>query len=253
MTRRDRAERRDERDAGEVERARDERGRGDREVRIRGLREQREDPAEAPADELHRPPAGVVGDGPHRAREHVLDPVLQPERAVAEADGAVVDEVGLVPALQQVLGERAAAPQVEAERGRRERRDEQHRQRGRAAAAAAERVVAVHAPLRALVDQRRRHPPRVGEPAAHGGVVEVDGGGDRVGGGRDQAHRCGPIDGGRRSRTAAPRIAGVANVCRCAARPGGARSGRHPGRMRTAAGFPLASLTGKRDGKRREA
>ena len=47
----------------------------------------------------------------------VVDPVLEPEVAVGERDGAVLDEVGRVPEAQQVLGQRAAAAQVEADAG----------------------------------------------------------------------------------------------------------------------------------------
>ena len=90
------------------------------------LGQQREDPAEAPADELHGAPARVVRHGPHGARDHVVEPVLEPERAVAEAHGPVVDEVGRVAAAEEVLGHGAAAAQVEAERRRGERRHEQH-------------------------------------------------------------------------------------------------------------------------------
>src|SRR3712207_8361214 len=50
-----------------------------------------------------------------------------PERAVAEPDRAVVDEVGRVAERDQVLGEAAAAAQVEAAGGRGERRrSEEH-------------------------------------------------------------------------------------------------------------------------------
>ena len=47
------------------------------------MREQRHDPAQAPSDDLHRPAARVLGGrGPDRRRDHVLDPVLEPELAV---------------------------------------------------------------------------------------------------------------------------------------------------------------------------
>ena len=52
-------------------------------------------PRHQPTSCTGRPPASS-DDGAHGLRDHVLDPVLEPERAVAEADPAVVDEVGLV-------------------------------------------------------------------------------------------------------------------------------------------------------------
>src|SRR5687768_16005513 len=69
--------------------------------------------------------------------------VLQAECAVGELDLAVVDEVDVVAAQQQVLGERAAAPQVEAERRRGERRDEQDGPGGLARRGLLHRQVAV--------------------------------------------------------------------------------------------------------------
>ena len=122
----DRPQRRDDRHAREVERAADERDVADRQVRVAGMREQREDAAEAPADQVHGPIAGVRGRGADGLGDDRVEPVLEPERAVGELDLAVVDDVDLVAGQQQVLGERAAAPQVEAERRRGERRHEQH-------------------------------------------------------------------------------------------------------------------------------
>ena len=98
----------------------------DGQVRVARVREQREDAAEAPADQPDRPPAGVGGRGADRLGDHLVEEVLEPERAVGELDLPVVDDVGLLPRQQQVLGERAAPPQVEAERGRGQRRHEQH-------------------------------------------------------------------------------------------------------------------------------
>ena len=100
----DRAQRRDQRDLGEVERARDQRDRRDRQLRVGAERQQREDAAEAPAHDLHGPAAGVLGGGADRARHDLLDPVLEPERAVGVLDLAVVDEVGRAAALHEVLG-----------------------------------------------------------------------------------------------------------------------------------------------------
>src|SRR3712207_8857160 len=54
--------------------------------------------------------------------------LFRSEVAVGERDRAVLDEVGRVAAAQEVLGQAVAAAQVEAPRGRGERRDEQDRQ-----------------------------------------------------------------------------------------------------------------------------
>src|SRR3712207_7785295 len=56
--------------------------------------------------------------------------LFRSEVAVGERDRAVLDEVGRVAAAQEVLGQAVAAAQVEAPRGRGERRGEQERQRG---------------------------------------------------------------------------------------------------------------------------
>ena len=91
-------------------------------------------PRHQPTSCTGRPPASSRG-GADRVRDDVLDPVLEPEPAVGVLDLPVVDEVGRAAAVQQVLGDRAAAPQVEADRGRGQRRDEQHRRRACAGAA----------------------------------------------------------------------------------------------------------------------
>jgi hypothetical protein len=126
-------------------------------------------------DELHRRAAGVLAHPPDRGRDDVLDPVLEAEVAVGERDRAVLDEVGRMALAQQVLGHAVAAAQVEAERRRGERRDEQDRQpvelgrRGRA-------QVAEDRALRLLEDDPRRGGAQVGHPAARDLVEEVGGG-----------------------------------------------------------------------------
>ena len=173
--RRDRPQRRDQRHLREVERARDQRHAA--RPAASGRR------ASASSDRIpprHQPTsctgaaAGVLARGADRLRHDVLDPVLEAERAVGVLDLAVVDEVGRAARPQQVLGDRAAAAQVEADRGRGERRHEQHRL-ARAARVPSSRVVAAHGALRALVDHRRGHPAQVGEAAAERAVVEVGG------------------------------------------------------------------------------
>ena len=59
-----RAQRRHQRHLGHVDRRAEHRQRRDRQVGRVGGREHREDPAEAPADHVHRPAAGVLGHGP---------------------------------------------------------------------------------------------------------------------------------------------------------------------------------------------
>src|SRR2546430_13398882 len=63
-----------------------------------------------------------------RSRQDVVDPVLETEFAVGVADLAVLEQVGGMAEGEQVLGQRAAAAQVEAQRRRRERRHEQDRE-----------------------------------------------------------------------------------------------------------------------------
>jgi hypothetical protein len=126
-------------------------------------------PRHQPCD-LHRQVARVVRDRLDGRRDHLVDPVLEPELAVAEGDRPVVDEIRGVAEREQVLGHARTAPEVEAARRRGQRRDEQDR---RPAPAAVGRAVAVHRPLRPLVDDRagsgrevgdtrpERHVPRV--------------------------------------------------------------------------------------------
>ena len=69
-----RAHRRHDPHLPEVERARHERDRVDRQRLVAGERQQRHDPAQAPADERDRRPAGVGADAAHRGRDDVLAP-----------------------------------------------------------------------------------------------------------------------------------------------------------------------------------
>ena len=85
-------------------------------------------PRHQPTSCTGRPPASSLTRA-DRVGDDVLDPVLEAELLVGEGDVAVLDEVGRVAEREQVLGHRAAAAQVEADRRRGERRDEQHRQR----------------------------------------------------------------------------------------------------------------------------
>jgi hypothetical protein len=73
---------------------------------------------------------------------------------------------------EQVLGQRAPAPQVEAPRRRGERRDHEHREL--APGYVGVRVqVAQQRPLRALLDHLRRGRAQVGEPDAEERVEDV--------------------------------------------------------------------------------
>ena len=108
--------------------------------------------------------------------------MLDAQVAVGERDRAVVDQVGPPAAGDQVFGEAAAPAQVEAQRGRGQRRHEQHR---RAVEGLAARRHPVDRPVRAAVDQRAGHRPQVSEPA-------VDRLGDHIGRGAGQPLRCGP-------------------------------------------------------------
>jgi hypothetical protein len=87
--------------------------------------------------------------------------------------------------LQHVLGQRAAAPQVEARRRRGERRDQQQRQRA-VREVVVGRQVAVDRPLRRLVDDPRRRAPQVRHAAAEDHVEHVRGSPRRCVGRRDQ-------------------------------------------------------------------
>src|SRR5436853_309738 len=62
-----------------------------------------------------------------RGRHDLLHPVLDAERAVAERDLAVLDEVGRAAGGDEVLDQRAAAAQVVADRRSGQRRHQQHR------------------------------------------------------------------------------------------------------------------------------
>ena len=151
-----------------------------------GQREQRHDPAQAPADDLHGLAAGVLGDRRDRARQHVLHPVLEPEVAVRERDRPVVHHVGRVPEPEEVLGHRAAAAQVEADRRRGQRRDQQH---GQVARALLRREVLEDRALRLLVDDPRRRAAQVGDTAPHEHVEGVGRGVDDVVGRGEQRQR----------------------------------------------------------------
>jgi len=172
----DRPDRRHQPHAREVERAGHHRHRVDGQRAVAGHRQQRHDPAQAPADELHRGAAVVLRDAADGRRQDVVDPVLEAELAVAEADLAVLEQVGRVAEREQVLGQRAAAAQVEAQRRRGERRDEEDRELARQRVVAHQ--VAVDGALRLLLDDRRGRAPQVGQAAAEHLVEHV---GRRVG------------------------------------------------------------------------
>ena len=134
-------------------------------------RQQRHDPAQAPAEELDGPAAGVLADRADRVRQHVADPELEPEVAVGERDRPVLDEVRRVAHRDEVLGHRAAAPQVEAHRRRGERRDEQHGQVALGLVVLGQ--VAVDDALGRLVDDPRGRAAQVRDAAAEHHVVGV--------------------------------------------------------------------------------
>ena len=187
---RDRAQRRDEAHLAEVERARDERGRRDRQRVVAGEREQRHDPAQAPAEQLDRLSARVLADRADRARQHVADPELEAEVLVRERDVAVLDEVGRVPGREQVLGERAAAAQVEADAWRGQRRHEQDRQV--VLGIVVRRQVAVDDALRRLADDLRGRAAQIGDAASEDHVERVRCGARDALGARYQFHTGGP-------------------------------------------------------------
>ena len=64
------------------------------------------EPHEGPVEEVS---AGVLGGPAYRLGEHLVDPVLHAERAVAERHLAVLHEVRRPPAVHQVLDHRAVA------------------------------------------------------------------------------------------------------------------------------------------------
>ena len=102
--------------------------RGDRQVGPVGGGEQREDAAEAPADDVHRPAAGVPADASRIAVGTTSSTQCSmPRLRSRERHLAVLHEVGRPPGVDEVLDQRAAAAQVEAERRRGERRHQQHR------------------------------------------------------------------------------------------------------------------------------
>jgi hypothetical protein len=138
------------------------------------------DAAEAPGDQVDLGAAGVGADRLHGLRDHVLDPVFDAEGAVGEGDGAVVDQVDPAALADQVFGQAAAAAQVEAERGRGQRRHEQYwRALGVGAAEA------VDGAARPLVDQDAGHRPQVGEAVAEDLGRDVRRGGGKVRRGRE--------------------------------------------------------------------
>jgi hypothetical protein len=110
-----------------------------------------------------------------RARQDVLDPVLEAEVAVGVADRPVLHHVGRVAEAEEVLGHRAAAAQVEAERRRGQRRDQQHRQ---VPGALLRREVLEDGALRGLVDDADGRAPQVGDAALD---EQVEGVGRRMG------------------------------------------------------------------------
>ena len=108
--------------------------------------------------------------------------------------------------LDEVLGQRAAAAQVVAEGGRRERRH--HEDRVAVGADAGHRPVVVDLAQLTLVDQRARHRPQVGQPAVEHLVRHVAGGRDHLVRLRDEVHRQRrhqSVDCALRSASEAPR------------------------------------------------
>ena len=77
--------------------------------------------------DVHGPAAGVRRHLADRGRDDLVDPVLHAEVAVLEGDLAVLHEVRRPPGAHEVLDQRAAAAQVEAERRRGQRGDQQDR------------------------------------------------------------------------------------------------------------------------------
>jgi hypothetical protein len=156
----------------EVERAGDHRDRLDRQRLVGGQRQQRHDPAQAPAEHLHGRAAVVLADPPDRRRHDVVHPMLEPEVAIRERDVPVLEQVGPVAGLQHVLGQRAAAPQVETGRRCGQRRHQQQRQRAVRQVVVGWQV-AVDSALRRLLDDPRGRAPQVGHAAAEDHVEDV--------------------------------------------------------------------------------
>jgi hypothetical protein len=112
--------------------------------------------------------------------------VLHAQRAVGERHLAILHEVGRSPAAHEVLHDRAATAEVEAECGRRERRDQQHR----VALGLDPSLgpVVVDLAQHAVVDQGAGHRSEIGQAAVQHLVGDVAGRGDdlvRLG---DQIH-----------------------------------------------------------------
>ena len=181
-----RPDRRHQRHLGDVDRRADHRQRGDRQVRAVGGDEQREDPAQAPPDQVHALAAGVLVHRADRLGQHLVDPVLHAERPVLEGHLPVLHEVGRPPARHQVLHERAVAAQVEAERRRGQRVHQQHRVAG--LLHAGRRPVVVDLAQDPVVDERPGHRAQVGEPAVEQRVGDVSGRRDHLFGRGDQVH-----------------------------------------------------------------
>ena len=182
----DRAQRRHHRHLRDVERGAHDRQRGDRQVGPCGGREGGEDPAEAPADDVHRATAGVLADGPDRLGDHLVDPVLEAEPAVLERDLAVLHEVGRPALLHEVLDQGAAAAEVVAERRSGQRGDQQDRVA--ALLGLLLRAVVVDLAQGSVVDERPRHRAEVRQTAVHHLVCDVAGGGRDLVRLRDQIH-----------------------------------------------------------------
>ena len=130
----DRPQRRDQRDLGEVERARHQRDRPRPAARRRSraassaMIPPRHQPTAAPAGRRRPPP-------PRGSRVGITSSTQcsRPRSRSPYSICAVVEQVGAAAGGDQVLGERAAPPQVEADRRRGERRHEQHRRAAPAA------------------------------------------------------------------------------------------------------------------------
>jgi hypothetical protein len=122
---------------------------------------------------VHGLAAGVLADLLDRGRDHLVDPVLHAEGAVGEGDLAVLHEVGGPAAGDQVLDQRAAAAQVEAERGRGERRDQEDRVALLLHPLA--RTVVVDLPQHPVVDQGPGHRSEIGQPAVQHLVRDIAG------------------------------------------------------------------------------
>ena len=115
-------------------------------------------------------PAGVIGRRADRVRDHVLDPVLEAEVAVAELDRRRT-RAG-------TCGDRPTTRCSASEQPRRRSKQIAGAASGGTSSTGAPRrparlLVARDGALRPAVDHRRGHPPQVGEAAADGRGVEV--------------------------------------------------------------------------------